>query len=110
MLAQEAGFFDCHFYGIPTVNSSRCNRVCLVKDENGTLEQVLKNSPNSDQEKLQTIFSVNESFTDLKFEWFAKLKNVKICGVVFKDEKCQCSLFGKVEKLRTTSHCKGILT
>ena len=79
MLAPEAGFFDCHFIGIPTVNSSRCNRVCLVKDENGTLEQVLKNSPNSDQEKLQTIFSVNGSFLDLRFEWFAKLKNVDIC-------------------------------
>ena len=35
---------------------------------------LLKNSPNSDQEKLQTIFSVNESFPDLRFEWFAKLK------------------------------------
>ena len=79
MLAQEAGFFGCHFYGIPTVNSSRCNRVCLVKDEDGTLEQVLKNSPNSNQGKLQTIFSVNESFLDLRFEWFAKLKNVNIC-------------------------------
>ena len=58
MLAQEAGFFDCHFNGIPTVNSSWCDRACLVKDEDGTLEQVLKNIHNSDQEKLQTIFSV----------------------------------------------------
>ena len=78
MLAQEAGFFDCQFNGIPTVKSSRCNRACLVKDEDGTLERVLKSSPDLDQEKLQTIFNVNESFPDLRFESFAKIKNVSI--------------------------------
>ena len=110
MLAREAGFFDCHFNGIPTVNYSWCNRACLVKDEDGTLEQVLKSTPNSDQKKLQTIFSVNESFPDLRFERFAKLTCFNICGVVFKDENCQCSLFGKVEKLKSVSQCKGRLT
>nr|POF13450.1 hypothetical protein CFP56_22965 [Quercus suber] len=78
MLAQEAGFFDCQFNGIPTVNSSRCNRAYLVKDEDGTLEKVLKSSPDLDQEKLQTIFNVNESFPDLRFESFAKIKKVSI--------------------------------
>ena len=78
MLAQEAGFFDCQFNGIPTVKSSRCNRACLVKDEDGTLEKALKSSPDLDQEKLQTIFNVNESFPDLRFESFAKIKNVSI--------------------------------
>ena len=46
MVANEAGFFDCHFNEIPIVNSSLCNKACLVKDDDGTLEQVLKNSPN----------------------------------------------------------------
>ncbi|KAF3973510.1 hypothetical protein CMV_003074 [Castanea mollissima] len=78
MLAQEAGFFDCQFNGIPTVNSSRCNRAYLVKDEDGVLEKVLKSSPDLDQEKLQTIFNVNESFPDLRFESFAKIKKVSI--------------------------------
>ncbi|KAM3685931.1 hypothetical protein ACJW31_11G156800 [Castanea mollissima] len=78
MLAQEAGFFACQFNGIPTVNSSLCNRACLVKDEDITLEKVLKSSPDLDQEKLQTIFNVNESFPDLRFESFAKLKKVSV--------------------------------
>ncbi|KAF3956389.1 hypothetical protein CMV_018478 [Castanea mollissima] len=78
MLAQDAGFFDYHFNGIPTVNSSRCNRAFLMKDKDGTLEQVLRNSPNLDQEKVQTIFNVNEPLPDLRFEWFAKMKNVNI--------------------------------
>ena len=78
MLAQEAGFFDCQFNGIPTVNSSRCNRAYLVKDEDGTLEKVSKSSPDLDQEKLQTIFNVNESFPDLRFESFTKIKKVSI--------------------------------
>ena len=76
MLAQDAGFFDYHFNGIPTVNSSRCNRAFLMMDEDGALEQVLRNSPNLDQEKVQTIFNVNEPLPDLRFEWFAKMKNV----------------------------------
>ena len=78
MLAQEAGFFDCQFNGIPTINSSWCNKAYLVKDEDGTLEKVLKSSPDLDQEKLQTIFNVNESFPDLRFESFAKIKKVSI--------------------------------
>ena len=78
MLALEAGFFDCQFNGIPTVNSSQCNRACLVKDEDGTMEKVLKSSPNLDQEKLQTIFNINEHFPDRRFESFAKMKNVNI--------------------------------
>nr|POE91799.1 putative disease resistance protein rga4 [Quercus suber] len=59
----------------PVKERCKLNRVCLVKDEDGTLEQILKNSPNSDQEKLQTIFSVNESFPDLRFEWEGSLEN-----------------------------------
>ena len=51
MLAQDDGFFDYHFNGILTVNSSQCNRAFLMKDEDGTLEQALRNSPNLDQEK-----------------------------------------------------------
>ncbi|KAK4591980.1 hypothetical protein RGQ29_016450 [Quercus rubra] len=78
MLAQEAGFFDCQFSGIPTVNSSQCNRAFLVKDEDGTMEKVLKSSPSLDQEKLQTIFNINEHFPDRRFESFAKMKNVNI--------------------------------
>ena len=78
MLAQEAGLFACQFNGMPTVSSSLCNRACLVKDEDRTLEKVLKCSPDLDQEKLQTIFNVNESFPDLRFESFAKLKRVSI--------------------------------
>ena len=49
-----------------------------MKDEDGTLEKVLKSSPDLDQEKLQTIFNVNESFPDLIFESFAKIKKVSI--------------------------------
>ena len=78
MLAQDDGFFDYHFNGILTVNSSQCNRAFLMKDEDGTLEQVLRNSPNLEQEKVQTIFNVNEPLPDLRFEWFAKMKNVNI--------------------------------
>ena len=76
MLTQDDGFFDYHFNGILTVNSSQCNRAFLMKDEDGTLEQVLRNCPNLDQEKVQTIFNVNEPLPDLRFEWFAKMKNV----------------------------------
>ena len=49
-----------------------------MKDEDGTMEKVLKSSPNLDQEKLQTIFNINEHFPDRRFESFAKMKNVNI--------------------------------
>ena len=42
------------------------------------MEKVLKSSPNLDQEKLQTIFNINEHFPDRRFESFAKMKNVNI--------------------------------
>ncbi|XP_050283923.1 disease resistance RPP13-like protein 4 [Quercus robur] len=76
MLAQEAQLLHYDSNGNPTIKSLRCNRACLVKAENGTLKQEL--APKLDLEKLHTIFNVNESFPDLRFEWSAKMKNDNI--------------------------------
>ena len=75
MLAQDQ-LLDYDSNGNPTVQSSRCNRVCLVKAEDGTSEQEL--APDLYPEKLQTIFNVNEPFPDLRFEWSAKIRKVNI--------------------------------
>ena len=74
MLAQDGGFFDYDFNGNPTTNSSRCNRLCLLKAEDGALEQVLSSSP----EKVQTVFNVNDPFPDLRLESLSKMNNVNV--------------------------------
>uniref|UniRef100_A0A7N2L3X0 Disease resistance RPP13-like protein 4 n=1 Tax=Quercus lobata TaxID=97700 RepID=A0A7N2L3X0_QUELO len=78
ILATEAGIFDYDFNGNPTANSSRCNRTYLLKAEDGTSKQLVAKSPDLELEKLQTIFNVNEPFPFLRFEWFSKMKNVKV--------------------------------
>ncbi|XP_050274014.1 disease resistance RPP13-like protein 4 isoform X2 [Quercus robur] len=52
------------------------NRNYLLKAEDGTPEQLAKT--NLQLEKLQTIFNVNDPFPFLKFDWFSKMKNVKV--------------------------------
>ncbi|KAK7824695.1 disease resistance rpp13-like protein 4 [Quercus suber] len=75
--AKDAGFFDFDKKGNPTADFSKCYRACLVL--NHPSQKLLRIGSELDQEKLQTIFNVNEPYPDFfELEWFSKLKNVKV--------------------------------
>ncbi|XP_059436869.1 disease resistance RPP13-like protein 4 [Corylus avellana] len=86
VLAKEAGLFDFDDEKWnPTTNFKTSHRAYLV---NGFSQELVKffnesatekRGAESDLEKLQTIFNVNEPYPDFfKSEWFSKLKNVKV--------------------------------
>lgn len=80
-LAKEANFFDFDSNGCPTANFSESLRACLVKSEQGSLQNTLKNKPEIDFERLHTLFNVNEKFLDLKSDWFMKMRNVSVLSL-----------------------------
>ncbi|KAE7995540.1 hypothetical protein FH972_000321 [Carpinus fangiana] len=86
VLAKEAGLFDFDDKkGYPTTNFETSHRAYLVDGFSQELVKFFnesateKRGAESDLEKLQTIFNVNEPYPDFfKSEWFSKLKNVKV--------------------------------
>ncbi|XP_062160601.1 uncharacterized protein LOC133867853 isoform X2 [Alnus glutinosa] len=77
LLAKEARFFDFDDKkGNPSANFKTSYRACLV---NGFSQELVKSGSESDTEKLQVIFNVNEPYPDVfNLEWFSKFKNVKV--------------------------------
>ena len=75
-LAKIAGFVSFNSKGNPTAEFSSCRRACLVKTEEGSSLRDLTYS--SKQEKIQTLFNVNEPHLNFRLEWFSKMKYVRV--------------------------------
>ena len=85
MLCQDAGLFDFDTNGNVVENRAPDNRAFLVEgvekssdDRSPFSRQGEQQSQNLDQEKLVTLFNINEVSLDLKLEQLAKKKDVNV--------------------------------
>jgi hypothetical protein len=78
LLAKRAGFVSFNSKGNPTAEFSSCRRACLVKTEEGSSLRDLTYSFHLKQEKIQTLFNVNEPHLNFRLEWFSKMKYVRV--------------------------------
>ena len=101
-----------HLNGIKTVNYLRCNRAFLVETDYGNLE-LTKEPHDLDQEKLQTIFNINDPFPDQRFGLFAKWKNVNIVDWFSKMKNINVLYLGRWQsqhhiEVQSTEFLKGL--
>jgi hypothetical protein len=77
-LAKRAGFlcFDAEEY--PTANLCESRRVCLVKTVEGSSLRQLTYSFDLKQEKVRTLFNVNEPYLDFRADFFSEMKYLRV--------------------------------
>jgi hypothetical protein len=77
-LAKRAGFlcFDAEEY--PTANLCQSRRVCLVKTVEGSSLRQLTYSFDLKQEKVRTLFNVNEPYLDFRADFFSEMKYLRV--------------------------------
>ncbi|KAK3200291.1 hypothetical protein Dsin_023706 [Dipteronia sinensis] len=69
LLAREGKFFDYDSSGELTCKYSGSEKACLINTEKLESEN---------QDKIKTLFNVNQRFLDFTFDWFSKMKNVRV--------------------------------
>ncbi|XP_031392257.1 uncharacterized protein LOC116204305 [Punica granatum] len=81
ILAQREGFFSFGSSGTPMADFSWSHRACLVRTDIRDSRRELMHKRNSYQEKLRTIFDVNDPSPDFPPMWFSKLKFFSLQGI-----------------------------
>ncbi|XP_059436847.1 disease resistance RPP13-like protein 4 [Corylus avellana] len=77
-LAKRAGFLCFDAEGYPTANLCESRRVCLVKTVEGSSLRQLTYSFDLKQEKVRTLFNVNEPYLDFRVDFFSQMKYLRV--------------------------------